>query len=99
MNFKRLIIAGIVTSILFLVLDAILGIAGGLIAAQVFGVPSDQPPDIETKITFGLIFELINGFMLAVIYAVIYRCLPGQGWQKGLSYQGNRVNYVNKLRL
>jgi len=24
--------------------------------------------------------------MLAVIYAVIYRCLPGQGWQKGLNY-------------
>lgn len=34
----------------------------------------------------GLLFELLNGFMLTVIYAVIYPALPGVGWRKGLSY-------------
>lgn len=36
--------------------------------------------------TYGLIFELINGFMLALIFAVIHPSLPGQGWAKGISY-------------
>jgi hypothetical protein len=86
MNVKRLIVAGIAASVLFLVLDMMLGAVGGLITANVFGVPFEQPPGIEAKIKFGLLFELINGFMLALIYAVIYRCLPGRGWQKGISY-------------
>ena len=86
MNVKRLIVTGIAASVLFLVLDMMLGAVGGLVVANVFGVPFDQPPGIEAKIKFGLLFELINGFMLALIYAVIYRCLPGRGWQKGMSY-------------
>lgn len=86
MNVKRLLVAGIVASVLFLVLDAIFGMIGGLIGAQVFGLPFDQPPGIEAKMTFGLIFELINGFMLALIYAIIHSGLPGQGWKKGISY-------------
>jgi hypothetical protein len=86
MNTKRLVVAGIVASVLFLVLDMGLGTAGGLIGAQVFGLPVEQPPGFEAKVKFGLIFELINGFMLAVIYAVIHPSLPGQGWKKGISY-------------
>ena len=86
MNAKRLIVAGIAASVLFLVLDAALGTAGGFIGAQVFGLPAEQPPGFETKVKFGLIFELINGFMLAVIYAVIHPSLPGRGWKKGISY-------------
>jgi hypothetical protein len=84
MNMKRLLVAGIVASVLFLVLDGLLGITGGLIGQQVFGVTAGQPP--QAKMMIGLIFELINGFMLALIYAVIHRGLPGQGWQKGISY-------------
>ena len=86
MNTKRLIVAGIVASVLFLVLDAVLGTAGGFIGSQVFGLPFEQPPGMEAKMKFGLIFELINGFMLAVIYAVIHPSLPGRGWKKGISY-------------
>jgi hypothetical protein len=86
MNTKRLIVAGIVASVLFLVLDAVLGMAGGFIGAQVFGLPFEQPPGIEAKMKFGLVFELINGFMLAVIYAVIHPSLPARGWKKGISY-------------
>ena len=86
MNVKRLIVAGIAASVLFLVLDAALGMAGGFIGAQVFGLPAEQPPGFEAKVKYGLIFELINGFMLAVIYAVIHPSLPGRGWKKGFSY-------------
>jgi len=86
MNVKRLVIAGVAASVFFLVLDAALGMAGGLIGARVFGLPFEQPPGMEGKMMISLIFELINGFMLAVIYAVIHRSLPGRGWRKGLSY-------------
>ena len=86
MNAKRLLMAGIAASVLFLVLDVVLGTAGGFIGAQVFGLLVEQPPGFEAKIKFGLIFELINGFMLAVIYAVIHPSLPGRGWKKGIGY-------------
>jgi hypothetical protein len=83
-NAKRLIVAGIVASVLFLVLDAVFGVAGGAIGESVFGLPAGQPD--ESKMMVGLVFELINGFMLAVVYAVIYDSLPGEGWRKGIGY-------------
>ena len=86
MNVTRLLLAGIVASVLFLVLDAALGIAGGIIGTRFFGLSSEQPSEIEDKMTNGLIFEVVNGFMLAVIYAVVHPSLPGEGWVKGLSY-------------
>jgi hypothetical protein len=86
MNVGRLVIAGLVASVLFLVLDAALGMLGGWIGARLFGLPSSQPAGIESKVAAGLVFELVNGLMLAVIYAAIHRCLPGAGWTKGLSY-------------
>jgi hypothetical protein len=85
-NIKRLLAAGMAASVLFLVLDMVLGTVGGFIGAEVFGLPVEQPPGFEVKMKFGLIFELINGFMLAVIYAVIHPILPSQGWKKGISY-------------
>ena len=84
MNVKRLIVAGIVASILFLVLDALFGVLGGVIVEQVFGIPAGQPD--QAKMVYGLLFELINGFMLAVIYALIQPALGGKGWQKGFWY-------------
>jgi hypothetical protein len=84
MNVKRFVIAGIVASVLFLVLDAVFGVAGGLVGESVFGLSAGQPD--ESKMMISLIFELINGFMLAAVYAIIYDGLPGKGWKKGFSY-------------
>jgi hypothetical protein len=86
MNVKRFFVAGIVASALFLALDAVLGMVGGLIGARVFGLPSTQPAGIEAKMVIGSFFELVNGFMLATIYAIIHPSLPGRGWKKGGSY-------------
>ena len=84
MNTKRFLIAGIVASVLFLVLDAVLGMAGGLIGTRLFGLPAGQPD--EAKMMTGLAFELINGFMLTTVYTVIHPSLPGRGLRKGVSY-------------
>ena len=86
MNFGRLILTGLVASVLFLVLDMALGMAGGWIGKRLFGMSATQPAGIEAKIKLGLVFELINGFLLALIYAVIHTGLPGRGWIKGVSY-------------
>ena len=86
MNVGRLVIGGLVASVLFLVLDAALGMLGGLIGARLFGLPAAQPGGIESKMIAGLVFELINGFVLAVVYAIVHSCLPGAGWIKGLSF-------------
>ena len=86
MNIGRFVIAGIVASVLFLVLDMALGMAGGLIATKFFGLPATQPPGFEKKMRLGLLFEVINGFMLALIFALIQAALPGQGWVKGITY-------------
>jgi hypothetical protein len=86
MNVGRFLIAGIAASLLFLVLDMALGMTGGLVGSKFFGLSAAQPPGFEKKMRFALLFEVINGFMLALIYAVIHTVLPGQGWVKGISY-------------
>jgi hypothetical protein len=86
MNVGQLIVTGLVASVLFLVLDMALGMAGGWIGARLFGLSSAQPAGLDAKIKLGLVFELINGFLLALIYALIHACLPGRGWIKGVSY-------------
>lgn len=86
MNLKRLTIAGLAASILFLVCDAALGTLAGLMAEQFFHLPMEQPPGIEDKIAAGLVFEFVNGFMLAIIFQIIRPALPGAGWRKGIGF-------------
>ena len=86
MNVGRLILAGVVAALLFLVLDMALGIVGGWIGTRLSGQPPAQPAGIGAKIKLGLVFELVNGFLLALIYAVILAGLPGRGWTKGVSF-------------
>ena len=86
MNVGRLLVTGLVAAVLFLVLDMALGMAGGWLGTRLFGLPSSQPAGIGAKIKLGLVFELVNGFLLALIYAVIHTGLPGRGWIRGVSY-------------
>jgi hypothetical protein len=73
-----------VTAVLFLVLDALFGVLGGIVGQGLFGIPAGAPD--EAKMGLGLLFELLNGFILVAVYAVIHPALPGEGWRKGLSY-------------
>ena len=84
MDAVRILIAGAIASALFLVLDAALGILDGLVGTRLFGLPASQLE--PSKMKLGLVFEVINGFMLAIIYAVIQPALAGQGWTKGVPY-------------
>jgi hypothetical protein len=86
MNIKRFILAWIVTTVLFLVLDMIFGTLGGFLTANITGAPIQGPVGLESKIFTGLIFEVINGFILVLIYAVIHPSIPGEGLVKGIYY-------------
>jgi hypothetical protein len=86
MNVGKVVVAGIVASVLFLVLDMGSGMLSGVIGTRLFGLTVTQPPGIEKKARLGLIFEVINGFMLALVYALVQASLPGQGWTKGITY-------------
>ena len=86
MNVGRFLLAGLASSVLFAVLDMALGMAGGLVGSRLFGLPATQPAEFEKKTRLALLFEVVNGFMLALIYVLIATSLPGQGWVKGISY-------------
>jgi len=86
MNIKRFILAWIVTSVLFLVLDMLFGTLGGYLTASITGAPIQGLGGIESKIFTGLIFEVINGFILVLVYVVIHASIPGKGLVKGIIY-------------
>ena len=33
-----------------------------------------------------MVFEVLNAFILVLVYTIIKQSLPGQGWIKGISY-------------
>jgi hypothetical protein len=86
MNTRRFILTWLVISIMFLLLDMLFGVIGGQITAAITNEAVAQPADMETKILWGILFEVINAFILVLIFSFIYRCLPGKGWSKGISY-------------
>ena len=80
---KTILLCGIVTSVLFILFDMLIAIS----TSPVYSPYSElaiwkTPPNISA----GLIFDLINGFILVAVYTVIYNGIPGEGWQKGLNY-------------
>jgi hypothetical protein len=83
---KRFLLTWFVISITFLILDMLFGILGAQITTAITGEPVIQLAGMESKFLLGILFEVINAFILMVIYAFVYQCLPGDGWLKGISY-------------
>lgn len=86
MKTKRFLLTWFTTSIMFLFLDMLFGILGGQITYSITREAIIQPSGTESKFLWGILFDVINAFILVVIYALIYRCLPGTRWQKGITY-------------
>ena len=80
---KSFVLCSMVTGILFIFFDMLIGIG----TSRVFAPYSElaiwkTPPNVVA----GVVFDLINGFILTAVYMTIYNGLPGLGWQKGLNY-------------
>ncbi len=83
MKIRKIIKSSIVIGILFIIFDMVTAIS----ISPIFSYYSDlpiwkNPPNIVA----GIVFDLINGFILVTIYSIIYNGIPGLGLKKGLNY-------------
>jgi len=83
MKTRKILACGIITGVLFSLFDMLIAIS----SSPIFSPYSDLPIwKTQPNIIAGLIFDLINGFILAAVYTTIYNGIPGFGWRKGLNY-------------
>jgi len=80
---KKILACGIMTGVLFIIFDMIIAISTSPIFSPYSDLPIWKTPP---NILAGTIFDLINGFILAAVYMMIYNGIPGFGWKKGLNY-------------
>lgn len=83
MKTKKILLCGVITSFLFLIFDMLIGISTSPIFSPYSDLPIWKTPP---NILAGLVFDLINGFILVLVYGTIYKGIPGFGWKKGLNY-------------
>ena len=83
MKLKSILLCGIVTGALFILFDMLIAMATSQIFSSYFELEIWKTPP---NITAGLVFDLINGFIIVAVYMVIYNGIPGSGWQKGINY-------------
>ncbi len=81
---KRYIIASIVSGVIFGVLDGLINV--NPIAQTLYAV---YTPIAKTTVdvTAGILIDLVYGFVMAGVFLLLYRSLPGKaGLQKGISF-------------
>jgi len=83
MKTKKILLCGVMTGVLFLIFDMLIGISTSPIFSPYSDLPIWKTPP---NILAGLVFDLINGFILVLVYGIIYKGIPGFGWKKGLNY-------------
>jgi len=83
MKTKKILACGIITGVLFLIFDMVIAISTSPIFSPYSDLPIWKTPP---NILAGLIFDLINGFILVAAYTIVYNGIPGFGWKKGLNY-------------
>jgi hypothetical protein len=73
----------IIVGVLFIVLDMLVAI----ITSPIFSTHSDLPIwNDPPNIMAGIVFDLINGFILVIVYQTLYDGIPDVNWRKGLNY-------------
>ncbi|MFQ5979912.1 MAG: hypothetical protein ACE5OZ_17410 [Candidatus Heimdallarchaeota archaeon] len=83
MNNDKMVGTALIIGVIFIVFDMLVAI----ITNPIFSGHSDlpiwkDPPNIIA----GILFDLINGFILVIVYKTIYDGIPGLNWRKGLNY-------------
>jgi hypothetical protein len=80
---KNILACSMVTGVLFILFDMLIAILTNPIYSPYSDLPIWKTPP---NILAGVIFDLINGFILVAVYMTIYNGIPGFGWKKGLYY-------------
>lgn len=83
MNNDRMVGTALITGVLFIVFDMLVAI----ITSPIFSAHSDLPIwNDPPNIMAGIVFDLVNGFILVIVYKTLYDGIPGLHWRKGLNY-------------
>ena len=83
MKITKIFVCSIMTGIMFLFFDMLIAI----LTNQIYSPHTNLPIwKIPPNISAGIVFDLINGFILVYVYLMISRGIPGSGWRKGLNY-------------
>ncbi|MFX0070158.1 MAG: hypothetical protein ACFFAO_03620 [Candidatus Hermodarchaeota archaeon] len=79
----KLIVCSLIIGILFIILD----ILRAIITYPIFSAYSYLPIwNTPPNILAGMIFDLINGFIIVFVYRILYEGIPSVKWCKGLYY-------------
>ena len=79
----KLINCSIIVGLFFILLDMILAIAFFPINSAYMGLPIwKSPPNIVA----GIIFDIINGFIIVFVYNLVKESIPYESWKKGTIY-------------
>lgn len=80
----RFVVVGVGSGLLFGVLDGVVN--GNPLAAKLYQCYTPIAKE-GINIPAGVAIDLVYGFVLAGVFLLLYRSLPGEtGWVKGLSY-------------
>ena len=79
----KLIICSVIIGLFFILLDMILAIAFFPINFAYIDLPIwKSPPNIIA----GIIFDIINGFIIVFVYNLVKESIPYEFWKKGTIY-------------
>jgi len=79
----KLIICSVIIGLIFILLDMLLAIALFPVNSAYIDLPIwKSPPNIVA----GIIFDLINGFIIVFVYNLIKESIPFESWKKGTIY-------------
>jgi len=79
----KLIICSVIVGLLFILLDMLLAIALFPINSAYVDLPIwKSPPNIVA----GIIFDVINGFIIVFVYNLVKESIPYESWKKGTIY-------------
>ena len=83
MDSKKFVICSLVVGLLFAVLDMVIAMITMPLYAAYSDLPIwNNPPNVFA----GMIFDLINGFILVGVYHIIKEGIPYEGLKKGAIY-------------
>ena len=83
MKIKKLSICSVIVGAVFILLDMIFSMATIPLYAKYAELPIwNNPPNIIA----GMVFDIINGFILVCVYNLLYDGIPGDRVRKGAVY-------------
>lgn len=83
LNYSHFVVCALFVGVIFIVCDGLVALLTMPFMPEIEDVAAWKD---EPNIIAGMIFDLINGFILIGVYHIIRQGIPGEGWKKGFYY-------------